>query len=162
MSPHYYEDVDPRFSDVNAEPLPPSLKPGRPSKYQTPGGLLPRTPNDDHSADVEGGRSPAGSEVSHYTSVSQRGVNPQWLPGREDTMNMPTRGPSRKPVPGGRSNADVLLQTNPDFNLPGMKPPGRGGYATQGFGANGPGGLGKVPSASQIGGMSGGGRYPSP
>ena len=135
-SPHYYEDVDPRFSDVNAEPIPASLAPARP----------PKTPdNPTHLGGAE--RSPNGSEISQFTSVSQRGVNPAWS---HDARNMPTR----RPVGGGSNKDDVLLQNNPDFQIPGMKMPGRSGY-----GRTGGQGLAGLPSASQADGM--GGRYPA-
>ncbi|KAF7510584.1 hypothetical protein GJ744_006196 [Endocarpon pusillum] len=187
-SSHYYEDVDPRFSEVhiNATPLPDqeptlpiSLLPGGPSALNRqlaprPGaGLLQPNPSDENLQD--GARSPTGSETSHFTSVSQRGVNPRWRTGGEDMRGMPSGPPGppsamRRPVPanagyGGptRENRDVLLQGNPDFEVPGMGPPGRSGPL--------PGGVGRVPMQrpppemdmnGPVTGLTGAGRYPRP
>ncbi|ORY67707.1 SUR7/PalI family-domain-containing protein [Pseudomassariella vexata] len=84
----YYEDVDPRF----AEPAPRPLQPGT---LQT--GFSPSGYDDFH----DGSRSPAASEQSVFTSVSQRGVNPRW--------NSPPLGP-QEPL-GSRSHGDQSTGT---------------------------------------------------
>ena len=101
-------------------------------------------------------RSPAASEESNFTSISQRGVNPDWrppppgqgqyqgpgpAPGQGYGNEMGVGGvPNRRPMPQQR---DVLLAGNPDFELPGMSGAGRGGIGMgMGRGAyGGPGGL---------------------
>lgn len=102
-----------------------------------------------------GARSPAASEASHFTSISQRGVNPNWRPGPGDIMpGMPGGG-----APGGAGGAagpggylrpnqaqaqmrrDVLLGNNPDFELQLPSGRGRGGRG----GAMGLGGMGRYP-----------------
>jgi hypothetical protein len=183
-SSHYYEDVDPRFSDVNVDPSPPtnqpilprSLTPGGPSARQMP---PPRDfqapPSEENLQDRT--RSPTGSEVSHFTSVSQRGVNPRWKPGSEEMRAMPPSS-MRKPIIAGRDR-DVLLQNNPDFEIPGMRPLGRGGGVAGGgrdggggggLGAGGGGattaqpgaGGGRMPPPASVNGLMGAGRYPPP
>ncbi len=95
----YYEDVDPRFAEQQA---PSTLHPGP----EVPGAY-----EDIHAA--SGSRSPAISERSAFTSISQRGVNPRWNP--------PPPGPGygqmppRRPI--GRNEVNVL-NSNPDFQLP--------------------------------------------
>ncbi|KAF4965968.1 hypothetical protein FSARC_6277, partial [Fusarium sarcochroum] len=65
---NYYEDVDPRF----ASPTPPAN-----NNLQPP----PIEPiYEDIHANNAGARSPAESEHSTFTSISQRGVNPRWNP----------------------------------------------------------------------------------
>ncbi|AEO65047.1 uncharacterized protein THITE_56897 [Thermothielavioides terrestris NRRL 8126] len=105
----YYEDVDPRF----AEP-PPAQKP-------TP---TPITMADSYEDIPPGSRSPAESERSTFTSISQRGINPRWIPPVP-----PPPGPSsyggnmmpRRPV----NRSDLLLDSNPDFELPTRGGPSR-------------------------------------
>lgn len=76
-----------------------------------------------------GSRSPSESERSNFTSVSQRGVNPRW-PGNQQPQNMPQpRGfPGYGPQGGRRGppRNEMLLESNPDFQLPGMGPRARG------------------------------------
>ncbi|KAK1454300.1 hypothetical protein CCUS01_10594 [Colletotrichum cuscutae] len=118
----YYEDVDPRFADAPAPA--PAQRAGPPPGLQVP---LP-APNmyDDAHADA-GARSPgAESDLSNFTSISQRGVNPRWNPAPP----MPGYGqpmPPRRPVQQRRQ--DMLLNNNPDFELPGSRlgPPSRAG-----------------------------------
>jgi hypothetical protein len=122
---------------------------------------------------AEGQRSPAAlSESSHFTSVSQRGVNPAWRPqGRPQ----PPRGPSRE---------DIILGANPDFQLPASRAArgGRGGRGRGGGVGMGPGRAGSLPGniggprnespfmdpgggaypVLRPAGNTGGGRYPSP
>lgn len=91
-----------------------------------------------------GPRSPAASEASNFTSVSQRGINPRW-PGYNNNgapppppgMIMGAGGP-----PPRRRQEDVLLAANPDFAIPGTGP-GKG--------------IGRLPPG--IGGPNG--RYPT-
>ncbi|KAK4102704.1 pali-domain-containing protein [Parathielavia hyrcaniae] len=108
----YYEDVDPRFAE-----LPPVHKPTQPPPIITT--------NSYEDIPQGGSRSPAESEHSTFTSISQRGVNPRWNPpvmppppalGSYGTGPIP-----RRPV----NRSDVILASNPDFELPG----GRGGPA---------------------------------
>ncbi|KAK1967805.1 pali-domain-containing protein [Colletotrichum sublineola] len=118
----YYEDIDPRFAD--APPPAPASRAGAPPALQVP---LP-APNmyDDAHADA-GARSPgAESDRSNFTSISQRGINPRWnpappIPGFHQQM------PPRRPVQQRRQ--DMLLNNNPDFELPGSRlgPPSRMG-----------------------------------
>lgn len=105
----YYEDVDPRFAEAEAANMPSALALG-PS-----GEPKQRTSFDDLP---DGARSPAASEISHFTSISQRGINPKWRPPEES---------SQVKVQKGR---DVLLGNNPDFEIPtgrGRGKPGPGG-----------------------------------
>jgi len=83
-----------------------------------------------------GSRSPAESDRSNFTSVSQRGINPRWNPGMGGPNPMPLPG-GRRPVPPPQRN-DILLNSNPDFEIPGGRP--RGGPAGRGgrFAPRGP------------------------
>lgn len=106
----YYEDVDPRFTEQASRPMPGPL-PDEQVHYDDP-----------HSA--PGARSPAISERSGFTSVSQRSVNPRWNPHMAQGYGhqMPPRRPT------GRNEVNVL-NSNPDFQLPssrggGNRPPG--------------------------------------
>jgi hypothetical protein len=101
----YYEDVDPRFAET--------------------GGIHGRTPPPIQTTNAyedipQGARSPAESERSHFTSISERGINPRW-PGPPPGMGGPGGyggGGSivpRKPVV---NRSDMLLNSNPDFELP--------------------------------------------
>jgi len=95
---------------------------------------------------TSGQRSPGNiSESSHFTSVSQRGINPAWRP--------------RGRGPPGPSREDIILDANPDFALP----PGRGGFRGRGrgkgsLGGFGPGRAGSLPN--ELGPGGGGGSYP--
>ncbi|MCJ1228162.1 hypothetical protein MMC12_004823 [Toensbergia leucococca] len=154
---NYYEDVDPRFADP--EPLPQStnqvhssLMPGHLHDQQQPysRGTSPShlNPSSSYDSIQEGARSPAASDGSQFTSVSQRGVNPDWRPPPNQVPGMGMGGvPNRRPV---QQQRDVLSQ-NPDFEIPGL---GRG----SGRGARG----GRIPGMIQGmgGGPPGGSRYP--
>lgn len=84
-----------------------------------------------------GSRSPGTeSERSNFTSVSQRGINPRWpgnapqMPPMQGQMGGMRGGPGgygggprRGPPPQQRN--EVLLESNPDFGLPGMGPRNR-------------------------------------
>ena len=117
---NYYEQVEPRFArtDVVSE-MPSTIAPTAVDAYPVgqayssgqhlqPGSTDRRPSYDDLP---EGARSPAASDVSHYTSVSQRGVNPHWRPATGQTD-----ATSRRPAPSQQH--DALFQGNNDFELP--------------------------------------------
>lgn len=158
----YYEDVDPRFAEP-ARPTPPampsSLMPGgfsssNPNLLRNPSDpSLPRTASYDELP--EGSRSPAASEASHFTSVSQRPVNPNWRPEMG--------APAGQFAPYGRRpirQEDVILEANavnPDFAIPGS---GRGRGRGRGRGGNS---ALAPPPATMMGqgpGLSNQSRYP--
>lgn len=89
---------------------------------------------DAHAA--SGSRSPAESERSTFTSISQRGVNPRWNPPP------PMPGQGLYPPPQQRrpqqQRQDMLLD-NPDFQMP-----GGGGRAPASRGAGG----GMIPGSA--------------
>ncbi|KAG6076786.1 hypothetical protein E4U33_001658 [Claviceps sp. LM78 group G4] len=122
----YYEDVDPKFEAMHPQTLQTPQTPQNPH-----GGPLlhvhpPDSVYEDVHAVVGGARSPAESERSNFTSISQRGVNPRWEP----QPPMPNQGvPPRRPVQMKQQRQDVLLNNNPDFQLSGSRgqAPGRGG-----------------------------------
>lgn len=109
--------------------------------------------NDSHSSDNEtpldarhasggsfDGASERASETSHFTSISERPVNPNWQP--------PPASSSGGPQP--RRQQDVLLAGNPDFSIPGMR------------GGRGRGGAGPIAASAIAGpGLTGAGRYPT-
>ncbi len=162
----YYEDVDPRFAEpVRANPppmVPASLIPGGGQSSSNPNLLAPKSsdPNIPHTPSYEdlpdGSRSPAASEASHFTSVSQRPVNPKWDPelGAAAGQFAPYNG--RKPT---RQEDRILAANaaNPDFAIP---TPGRG----RGRGGRGRGSaMGPPPPAMMMGsgpGLSNQSRYP--
>lgn len=127
---NYYEDVDPRFATEEqvAAPAAVGMASGYPPPQRTSPNqnqnLRPIQPisNLDGSNSYEdlqsGSRSPAESDRSNFTSVSQRGVNPRWN-GGPGYAPMPTRRPAPQ-------QNDILLNSNHDFQLPGVR--GRGGY----------------------------------
>lgn len=90
-----------------------------------------------------GARSPAVSERSAFTSVSQRGVNPRWNPGPGQGygQHMPT---PRRPINRNEVN---ILNSNPDFNLPGR----RGGSASPARGSATRGSMSMVPGSAYPG-----------
>ncbi|KAI9841635.1 MAG: regulator of ime2 [Sclerophora amabilis] len=155
---NYYEDVDPRFAEppptqaASRPALPPDLQPGYDpamNRTHSPGQHL--HPTNDRQQSYEhlhdASRSPAASDTSNYTSVSQRGVNPDWHPSMSGEGNVvprrPVQGPSR----------DVIFASNNDFELPNGR--GRGGRGV-GRGARTPG---QIPPMA--GPAAGGGRYPT-
>jgi hypothetical protein len=109
----YYEDVDPRF----AEPPPPAQKP-------TP---APIHPTNSYEDIPQGSRSPAESERSTFTSISQRGVNPRWNPPMPPPPAPGTYGPNPVPRRPIANRTDLLLGSNPDFELPSNRGGGGGG-----------------------------------
>ena len=178
----YYEDVDPRFaSDPEPVPsmshaesdrqsgLPNSLLPGGQGQVMhraSPqplaiadgniGGARGLERDESYENIAEGARSPAGSDASHFTSVSQRGVNPNWRPG-------PPAGLAGSQLGNGvatqRRNErnDMILGANPDFSIPGMGAP-RGGPSAAFRGRGGP--MGMRPGAGPAG-LTPQGRYPT-
>ena len=180
----YVEDVDPRFAEHpsappaeafnHPEPQPtiPSLlvagrNPHDPSPESSSSQVhVPRTTSYD---DLHpGARSPVDSEASHFTSVSQRPMNPNWQPGHGGEFNQFGPGPGPRPDRGHQQRRqDILFSGNPDFELPGMGPPrarggfsggnrGRGGYG------GGYGGPRRPPHPSVLENMGDDGRYPAP
>ncbi|KAF3934889.1 hypothetical protein ABW19_dt0204802 [Dactylella cylindrospora] len=144
-SQDYYEDVEPRFdrpannnnlpSALTAGYAPPTMAiaeyppdaretqipPNREPQANTNNNPVYQDPSGSYEELQPGQRSPAMSTSSHFTSISQRGVNPRW-PG--DTQGAPSGGSSsRRP---GRQAQDTILAGNPDFELPGSRG-GRGG-----------------------------------
>jgi hypothetical protein len=127
----YYEDVDPRFDDTAEDELEVYRNPVIPRRQsQVIDEPLPISPirrnyssnslDQNRILDDEyrsGPRSPAASTSSHFTSVSQRGINPRWQPqpsqfqGNNDMLYPPRRKPPR----GDQMN---FLSGNPDFELP--------------------------------------------
>lgn len=170
----YYEDVDPRFAS-DPEPMPPMpanpelegnnrpptlLAPGQHHQYRPDS--FNGAPRTNSYEDLPGARSPAESDTSNFTSVSQRGVNPNWRPGNGGEFS--SLGPPRRR--DQQTKRDVLLAGNPDFELPGMSGPGRLG--TRGRGGGGPGvrggmmgggGGSRIPPATVVG-AGADGRYP--
>ena len=145
----YYEDVDPRFAAESEPPRPPPDQQGRLPPALAAGPRMSyhdESPDSNNSLqihpqplsnsyeDLPGARSPAESETSNFTSVSQRGVNPNWRPGYGGDFGGP--GPMRKQS-NTQARRDVLLDGNLDFQLPGMGPPGR--RPPRGRGGYGPG-----------------------
>ncbi|KAF4124627.1 SUR7/PalI family [Geosmithia morbida] len=147
-SGNYYEDVDPRFqSSPNLDRQPPqqSQRPPQAVGY-----------DEDVHALNNGARSPAESERSTFTSISQRGINPYWNGGGPGPSGLgPAQAPPplnyggggggippRRPVPAQQQRQDMLLD-NPDFQLPG------------GAGASKPGtGGGRMPPAGTVPGSA--------
>ncbi|KAL6702693.1 hypothetical protein ACN47E_001240 [Coniothyrium glycines] len=169
LSSDYYEDVDPRFAEPRpnvAPPMPPSLMPGgftssNPQFLSAPNNGNPNLPRTESYEDLpEGSRSPAASEASHFTSVSQRPVNPNWRPemGASSGQFQPYNG--RRPV----RQEDVILEANaanPDFAIPGGLP-GRGRGRGRGRGGRGGGPMPPLP-ATMMGpgaGLTNQSRYP--
>ncbi|OJD17577.1 hypothetical protein AJ78_02328 [Emergomyces pasteurianus Ep9510] len=100
----YYEDVEPRFA--KPADMPAALTPGSTGELQT------RSSFEDLP---EGAHSPAASETSHFTSISQRGVNPKW------------RSPETERRREKQIRQDILLGSNPDFEIPAGRGGRRGG-----------------------------------
>ncbi|CAK7233283.1 regulator of ime2 [Sporothrix curviconia] len=113
----YVEDVDPRFAEpINSR--------GSPT-HQNLTPLAVASNNIPYDDIPQGSRSPAESERSTFTSISQRGINPRWNPPPPNLM--PGYGGQgqmdpRRPV---RDTNETLLNSNPDFSLPsGSRRPG--------------------------------------
>ncbi|KAL8971472.1 MAG: hypothetical protein Q9183_001040 [Haloplaca sp. 2 TL-2023] len=133
---NYYEDVDPRFAEP-PEMQPPQTQSSAPLPSALTAGLHPQYGVIEHVSDYDrahlqpsqsydsipenthdaGARSPAVSDGSNYTSISQRGINPQWHPPPDRAMGM-GGVPNRRPVGQHPHATDMLLNSNPDFELP--------------------------------------------
>lgn len=76
---------------MSAAPLPSALMPGHAGE-QKPKEMedIPEAPG-----------SPTTSEISHFTSISQRPINPRWQP----------------PVAPAQQKTNMLLENNPDFDV---------------------------------------------
>lgn len=124
---HYFEDVEPRFTDNTAESaMPSALLAGRPTGEIEPPPFL-KIPGENAG---DGPGSPAISDISqgsHFTSISERPVNPNW----------PRTAPPPPAVSRGPRVQDVVLDANPDFELP-VAGRGRGGGARYGRGRTTP------------------------
>lgn len=178
----YYEDPDPTFAAASSSGPGASgqqATPGLPAALMAGGGaplapgaqgravmspppqggehlIAPQTAvldrNSSSSSLPEGARSPAASDTSHYTSVSQRGINPNWDGPRGGPPPPRRQGPGRE---------DLVLGANPDFSLPGMGPPTSRGGMRGGFRGRGGTGMGPPRGGSNVGyGMTPQGRYP--
>ncbi|KAI9740079.1 MAG: hypothetical protein M1818_004830 [Claussenomyces sp. TS43310] len=184
-SGNYYEDVAPQFAEAgqpalphnmnSSSALPATLTPGYSSNaaHGPIGGQQSEAylhPSSSHSniahgfdgnnsnEDLQSGsRSPADSDRSNFTSISQRGVNPRWNPAMGPGGFGPPMGGPRRPPPSQRN--EILLNHNPDFELPGMAPSRRGGMRGGMAGPPNPGGRfspngpsGMVPRSAYDGG----------
>ncbi|KAK8204804.1 SUR7/PalI family-domain-containing protein [Phyllosticta capitalensis] len=185
---NYVEDMDPRFTENNSPDnaaaqgsnLPSALMAGfSPNRSQNASPMVPvpsplhvgnappsplpppQMVTADDIPEFEGPRSPGGeSDASHFTSISQRGINPNWQPPQ---MTGPRPGygyaPPRRPKP-----EEAVLDANPEFSLPGVPAPGRTRDVRNMRGGRGGGGRGLPPGAAASGGISlggaGGSRYP--
>lgn len=116
-----------------------------------------------------GARSPGeGSDTSHFTSISQRPVNPNWRPGPGSAYGGGSRMDGGAAPPSSasavqRRREDVILTANPDFSLPGMGPSARGGGGRgrgRGLGAPSMTRGGGPMSAAALG-LTPSGRYPT-
>lgn len=106
----------------------PQQMPYNPPPQQNHDYLSPTDPNAiPHSRSDS--RSPAHSDNSNFTSISQRGINPDWRPGPGPGQSPAglmspqdlRGGPGRGPPPASRRN-DQILAANPDFVIPGAGP----------------------------------------
>lgn len=152
------------MSTYNARPGPPHLPQSGPqARYNRPNNTRPYIPTSEHNYPARPptsgqqyipyapGRpnyaefdappeSPAYSEQTTFTSISQRPVNPRWQPPQGQQPQ-----PSRM-----QQHTTPVFSGNPDFELPTL-PPGRSGPR------------GRAPGAIQPGlGSDRGGRYPLP
>ncbi|KAK7606267.1 SUR7/PalI family-domain-containing protein [Phyllosticta paracitricarpa] len=181
---NYVEDMDPRFTEnnpnnaQNSNNLPSALMPGySPNRSQNTSPMVPSPLNvgnappsplpppqmvtADDFPEFDGPRSPGGdSDASHFTSISQRGVNPNWQPPQ---MSGPRPGygyaPPRRPKP-----EEAVLDANPEFSLPGVPAPGRTRDVRNAMRGGRGGGRALPPGAAASGGVNlggtGGSRYP--
>lgn len=176
----YVEDIDPRFAEpesrtaptelpsalvpgfgANPPPLAPVVDPSQQQLHRndpSPQHSHPSEPTppglerDSYEDIAEGARSPAASEASHFTSVSQRGINPNWRPPPPGApQGAGSYGPYQGAVRRPRQE-DVILEANPDFIVPAPSR-GRGRGSTANVGGRQPG---MIPP------LAGQGRYPGP
>ncbi|KAI4121032.1 MAG: hypothetical protein LQ338_006599 [Usnochroma carphineum] len=118
--------------------------------YLQPSNSYESIPENTHDS---GTRSPAVSDGSNYTSISQRGINPAWRPPPPGQPTAIGGVPNRKPVGPQR---DALLASNPDFELPiqGGRPGTAGGRPRAGSQGQ------RQPGMATGMGEGSGGRYP--
>lgn len=142
VAPHMASSANPSLSDSD-----PHLDPNHvlavgdsSSQENLPDGA--RSPN--------GGGSERASEASHFTSISERPVNPNWR-GPDGGGGYGPHGGAYRPQQQPRRE-DVILGANPDFSIPGMGPARGGGR---------PGRLGGAGAAATSQGVVPGGRYPT-
>lgn len=147
----YYEDVEPRFAELNnagGNYVPSVLIAGRSAGELHPSQSSPQPPPIKIPGETVGDLAPGSpaisdiSQGSHFTSISERPINPKWQ-GPPPPMPASNRGPRMQ---------DVLLEGNPDFELPAAMP--RGG---RGGGAKYPMGAGRMTPVIE----NSGSRYPS-
>lgn len=138
----YYEDVDPRFvapdpdtarqtqATQSSRAVPSSLMPGiSQAPSNLPHAQRPTIETIDPSSSYEELQDGQMSPASDMTSISQRGVNPNWKPGMEGGAGGQRSGQINLGVPGRREHRqqqqqrDMLLSSNPDFELPGGSGP---------------------------------------
>lgn len=114
----YYEDIDPRFADQaeTGNPNTASLALTHPSLAPVPLNI-PTSSSNPYEELPAGARSPAESERSTFTSISQRGVNPRWNGGPSNPPIL-SQQVSRRPVPPRGPAGPDILNDNPDFQLP--------------------------------------------
>lgn len=114
------------------------------SRESSPSHIEPST---SYESIPEGARSHA-SDASNFTSISQRGINPNWRP---------PSGPLGAGMGGMLDRRPVqrdVLQTNPDFELP------AGVRGARMLGSRGGRGGGRAPGMIPGMGPGVGGRYP--
>nr|OQO22683.1 hypothetical protein B0A51_10373 [Rachicladosporium sp. CCFEE 5018] len=135
------------------------------NRNSDPSNTTPPAENSSYEDLPPGVRSPTGSDTSHFTSVSQRPVNPNWRPANSSAGQSATGaypggflGPgSTAPTSASavqRRREDVVLSANPDFALPGISP-GRGARGGRGGMAGG------QRSSMLAAGLTPAGRYPT-
>lgn len=124
-SANYYEDASPRYDTQNNQ---------HPHGLQHPPPVEPLY-EDVHANVHDGSRSPAESERSNFTSISQRGINPEWNPNQNhppmpQQRGMPPRGPPAQQR-AVQQRHDMILD-NPDFQMPGAARGGKPKHAIGG------------------------------
>ena len=141
-SDNYYEDVDPRFSELESpsaaqSAVPTLLLPGGRSAGPTVGQQHNMQPGPDQqhlepmaSYDSIPNVARSDSDGSNLTSISRRGINGEWAGqqqghpesgyGHAVPMSMGLGGvPNRRPMaPQQRQPHQDVLTSNPDFELP--------------------------------------------
>lgn len=134
--PHNPDYLHPKYMSVGGGPTNGFGSPGEPSPVSLEYEDGSRSPNEASSE--------RASEASHFTSISERPVNPNWQPSASER-----NGPSS--IVAQRRPQDVILGGNPDFSIPGV-----------GVGRRRGGSRGATPTAANnIGvGLATGGRYP--
>ena len=122
---NYYEDVDPRFTtdpSPDNNTIPTLLVPGNRGDNSTQDPYGPASSQHlraplQPSASYDSVNDGPESDASNFTSISQRGVNPEWQADQYGMGGVPNRVPPQQ--------RDFLLSNNPDFEISGGR--GRGG-----------------------------------